>query len=55
MIDIITEDMINEAEEQFILVLEYESEAELEFDEDGGILVVTILDANRKKRVQVQV
>ena len=48
MADIIIADDINEAEEQFILVLEYSSEAELELDEDGGVLVVTILDDNRK-------
>jgi hypothetical protein len=48
MSDIISVDDVNEAEEQFILVLEYSSEAELELDEDGGVLVVTILDDNRE-------
>ena len=48
MLSIISSDGINEAEEQFILVLEYSSEAVLELDEDGGVLVVTILDDNRK-------
>ena len=45
--DIIVADTINEAEEQFLLVLEIDSN-EVTFDEDGGILVVTILDSNRK-------
>ena len=49
---IINVDDINEAEEQFILVLEYSSEAELELDEDGGVLVVTILDDNCENSVE---
>ena len=48
MMSIINTDGINEGEEQFILVLEYSSAAELELDEDGGVLVVTILDDNRE-------
>ena len=48
MLSIVNSDSINEAEEQFILVLEYSSEAVLELDEDGGVLVVTILDDNRE-------
>ena len=40
-------DDVNEAEEQFLLVLELDSD-EVTFDEEGGILVVTILDSNRK-------
>ena len=49
MREIINVDEVNEAEEQFILVLETDLMAsDLEFDEDGGILVVTILDDNRE-------
>ena len=40
-------DDVNEAEEQFLLVLEIDSN-NITFDEEGGILVVTILDSNRK-------
>ena len=53
MLNIINVDGINEAEEEFILVLEYSSNAELELDEDGGFLVVTILDDNRKTKCSV--
>ena len=45
--DIIVADDVNEAEEQFLLVLETDSN-EVTFDDEGGILVVTILDSNRK-------
>ena len=45
--DIIVVDDVNEAEEQFLLVLELDSN-EVTFDEREGILVVTILDSNRK-------
>ena len=45
--DIIVVDDVNEAEEQFLLVLEIDSN-EVTFDDEGGILVVTILDSNRK-------
>ena len=45
--NIIKTDDVNEAEELFILVLEIDNEG-IEFDEEGGILVYTILDNNRK-------
>lgn len=45
--DIIVADNVNEAEEEFLLVLELNTD-EVTFDEEGGILVVTILDSNRK-------
>ena len=44
---LISEDEVNEAAEQFILVLEADSN-EVEFDAQEGILVVTILDNNGK-------
>ena len=40
-------DNVNEAEEQFLLVLETDSD-DVTFDDEGGILVVMILDSNRK-------
>ena len=46
---IIKTDDVNEAEEVFILVLEIDNEGiDVEFDEEGGVLVYTILDNNRK-------
>ena len=45
--DIIVADDVNEAEEQFLLVLELDSN-NVTFDDEGGILVVTILDSSRK-------
>ena len=44
---LISEDEVNEAAEQFILVLEADS-SEVVFDVQQGVLVVTILDNNRK-------
>ena len=48
--DIVMMDTVNEASEQFILVLEIESDG-VEFDEHEGVLVVTILDNNREGRL----
>ena len=49
MFQIINVDGVNEANEQFILVLELEGiTSDLELDEHRGILVVTILDNNRE-------
>ena len=45
--DVINRDDVNEAREQLVLVLEPDSE-DMNFDEFGGVLVLTILDANRK-------
>ena len=40
---------MNEAEEVFILVLEIDNEdIDFAFDEEGGVLVYTILDDNRE-------
>ena len=42
-------DDVNEAEEVFILVLEIDNEdIDFAFDEEGGVLVYTILDNNRE-------
>jgi hypothetical protein len=43
--DVINRDDVNEAREQLVLVLEPDSE-DMNFDEFGGVLVLTILDAN---------
>ena len=51
--DIVMVDTVNEASEQFILVLEIES-AGVEFDEHEGVLVVTILDNNREGIITIQ-
>lgn len=48
MSHIINVDGVNEAKEQFILVLELDGTSDLELDEHRGILVVTILDNNRE-------
>ena len=48
--DIVMMDDVNEASEQFILVLEIESDG-VEFDEHEGLLVVTILDNNREGKI----
>ena len=45
--DVINRDDVNEAREQLVLVLEPDLE-DMNFDEFGGVLVLTILDANRK-------
>ena len=44
---LIIQDDVNEAKEQFILVLELDQDGVI-FNEEGGILVFTILDDNRK-------
>ena len=44
---LIIQDDVNEAKEQFILVLELDHDGVI-FNEEGGILVFTILDDNRK-------
>ena len=46
--DIIYGDDVNEAAEQLILVLEITNATEIELDEHGGVLVLTILDDNRE-------
>ena len=46
--DIINVDNVNEAAEQFILVLEITNATDIELDEHGGVLVLTILDDNRE-------
>ena len=48
--DVINMDDVNEAREQLVLVLEPDS-GDINFDEFGGVMVLTILDANRKKHV----
>ena len=44
---LIIQDDVNEAKEQFILVLELDQDGVI-FNEEGGILVFTILDDNHK-------
>ena len=51
--DIVMMDTVNEASEQFILVLEIESDG-VEFDEHEGVLVVTILDNNCEGKIIIQ-
>ena len=48
--NIIIDDDLNEDQEQFILVLELDTEA-IDFDAGDGILVHTILDNDRKPAV----
>ena len=46
--DVINVDDVNEAAEQLILVLEITNATDIELDEHGGVLVLTILDDNRE-------
>ena len=48
LFDIINSDDINEAAEQLILVIEITNATDIELDEHGGVLVLTILDDNRE-------
>ena len=49
--NIIIDDDLNEDQEQFILVLELDAEAGINFDAGDGILVYTILDNDGKPAV----
>ena len=46
--DIVIDDEVNEAREQLILVLNITSGPEIELDEHGGVLVLSILDDDRE-------
>ena len=55
LVNLITVDDVNEANEQLVLVLEPDPDIIIDFDEFGGILVLTIRDQNRKKFVAVYI
>ena len=48
LLELIMEDDVNEAKEQLILVIEPDFD-DVDFDDFGGVLVLTILDKNSKK------